>query len=1411
MTMKKYILYILLLIIPAVSSFSAYWKQFENLLQPYKSNYWLDVYFLPSNPQYGWICGFNGLVLRTTDAGNSWAGSQVPGANHLESIHFPTIGTGYTSGIDGVFKSTDGGASWADVSDSAMSFKVWGCYFVTANDGMAVGGGCGDSTQYFWRTTDGGTSWTTYIGNEPNSGLTDAIIYQPNGLGYAVSSGKIWITNNGGSSWSVFANTELSNETNRWQEEITKMGSSFLLPYSGWQCAGGGNEGGMLFTTNNGASWNRAATGDQMFGTFLISETSGWACGYNGAIYYTSNTGISWVKKNCGVKEGNLDDIWFVNPTTGWVVGQGIYKFVPDTCKFNSDSLIFELTCYPATNLDTTYLVNHSFDDASALLNISGPSANEFTLISPKPNQLININPCDSLEVIVSMVPLREGLKLAYLNANINNSYMAISNLYALSAKSTAAPDNYTLIIDTAFCNTNTSKNMLWTAQFEGEYIDTIKKQNYNPDIKTNLNTRLKIWSFSTPVSFVANPKDTGWAEEIFEVQLSPCGRDTTIKVRAYGVSPIITARDTSINVQCYSELTERISLPIYNSGNFDLKIENITNSNSKVKLVGFKSTNTLQANIRPKKLDTLILEFVPKDIINNELVTLSITNNDSTKVRGNKNPFLLNINVINNYSILTANKKIFLADTICYTDSSAVQFTITNSSISVGKYDVTTKTVNCSYKLTPLLSNKVVFNANEIKILDFILYPIAEGDYSLEMNFYNEKCNDSLKINISGSAVKNEYDFSITEINRIVQTDTTSNIDLLIKSLSNGGAMLDTAFLKNETADLKFEYSPMETYIPPMKELNMKFKITTDKDKTFIDTIVVVLDGYCDNIYLIPVKIVSVSSKLELSDYQLRFDSVLCKIYEQSKSFNIKNTGSAEDIITDIQLDDITNFSIVYPSPLPITVEKNTQEVFLIKYHPIDTGFTKTKIRIFTEKMKEEYFEIEVIGFYGYSNSKLSITNKDFGKFQFCDNTYKFMFNIENTGNIADTIELLRENPISGVSINNHVIIIQAQQKADYEISISPKDIELFGDISEELIFTCSPCSGTLMFNYNMYMINMSASANPILINFNDLWIDKPVTKQITFTNNSNDILIIDSIKLSLANPDLVLSDVPANGYKLPPLGFINFNLTCTPTLIGNIDNSIKIDFKIHCPDSIIIPLSGYVPDEVYFVNFHIDQYIHSPNDIFTISLILDSVLADIPVDSVEITLDYDLYLLDFSKVTYKGKTINFKNENDLFSATIAVPLSNDFLKTEGSILDIEALSLLSLPDTTSICIKEIKVYSKKKIISTYQDGFYRLTNYCLPEAEMNKFKYQNLNIELDSKLITNNFTTLRYNSDIESPLDIHIYNYTGEIVARHKIYIKGIGQYELNLNDLSSGVYYINCSRWGKSYLNSEILIFK
>lgn len=335
--MRKIIYFVLLLCLACAGELSAQWRQIKNIPTQFRDNYWLEIFFLQDDPLYGWACGFNGMVIRTTDGGESWQGTKIRNADQIESICFTDRLTGYIvsvntlTGTNGsvVYKTTDGGATWSDDYTIPENFPLWGCYFLDANYGIVVGGYC-SGTNLFYTTSDGGKSWSRFEKNFVSSTkLADVVLY-PDNTGYAISSGRLWNTRDRGKTWAILSETGDID----WHEEIAVHNSSILVPVD-VGCDGTSSAGGARFSRDGGRTWQRSKFDLPCYGSVLINDSCGWVCGKNRAIYFTQDYGNTWVDMHCGIPEGaQLDDLFIQNDSTYWVVGEGIFKHTEiDTLK----------------------------------------------------------------------------------------------------------------------------------------------------------------------------------------------------------------------------------------------------------------------------------------------------------------------------------------------------------------------------------------------------------------------------------------------------------------------------------------------------------------------------------------------------------------------------------------------------------------------------------------------------------------------------------------------------------------------------------------------------------------------------------------------------------------------------------------------------------------------------------------------------------------------------------------------------------------------------------------------------------------------------------------------------------------------------------------------------------------------
>lgn len=140
--------------------------------------------------------GYNGVMVRSTDYGQSW--QYVPGVPDLEysSVCFADESTGFTVGNSTLLKTTDAGATWNVISEE---YPLLAIDFPTPDKGFAVG-----ILGLIMRTTDGGETWEQY--NYPTSDYLNAVNFYDADTGYAVggtdiATALVLKTTDGGVSW----------------------------------------------------------------------------------------------------------------------------------------------------------------------------------------------------------------------------------------------------------------------------------------------------------------------------------------------------------------------------------------------------------------------------------------------------------------------------------------------------------------------------------------------------------------------------------------------------------------------------------------------------------------------------------------------------------------------------------------------------------------------------------------------------------------------------------------------------------------------------------------------------------------------------------------------------------------------------------------------------------------------------------------------------------------------------------------------------------------------------------------------------------------------------------------------------------------------------------------------------------
>jgi|GEM_PF-373674 len=1408
MRFKKilYLLSILTFIIPSALQ-AQRWEKVVSIPQPYLSNYWLDVYFLPSNPSYGWVCGFNGMVIRTTNGGNSWEGATISGANHLEGIHFPSENIGYTSGLDGLFKSTNGGASWFEVSPPSMTSTMWGCYFLDNNNGFVIGGGC-LSNQEFWKTTDGGSTWSVFVGSLPNSGLTDLIVYSMFGTGYASSSGWIWETTDGGNTWAPMSNTG----PNDWQEEITKVGNSFLVPTSSG-CQGGSGGGGMRFTTDMGASWNRYNTGVRMFGSFLLSSQTGWVSGDFRNVWYTTDGGQNWILRNCGFDNGNLDDIWFITSNNGWIVGEGVYRLATPLQTVDKNSINFNEICIPGDSIDFVLLNNLNFNSDVVNVSILNDPNNEFSIVSPGTS--FGINSCETTRLNIKFSPKTIGAKTAILRIDFGYGTNLNVNLAGYGVTKTIAPQDTLLKINPAYCGNDNVYGIRWTAATDRESIVDIVRIDGDNRIENRTNFPLKIPTGGVQSIFSANPIDTGWTSARFRCDVNPCPADTFVTVLAYGVSPIITAKPSStFTLKCMQLGFDTI--PVFNTGNIDLVITDnkILEPNTNFSIVGWANGAKLPVAIPPGGSKSIIVSF-KKDTSKSNRATLQLNNNDMTFVRGDKNPFEIllcgetkSTNLISRDTTIDFGKVCIGAsetNNFYILNFGDVEITLDQPLISASQYQISFNTTNYPIVLQPGDSVRcnVSFKPDKIGTINDTIF------------INSQPCNDIIRVAVTGFGIRIALDTDPQSFSTSFQTNTPFKKKFRVRSIGTEDLTITSIELGPPVSSIQ-----IAAVDPPLSQ-NITYNGSMDFDVTFIcskDTVYdigylcFIATGYCPASKCIPIYIQSYSSMVEFSKDSVNYGVHYCKEGYELDTIWVINPGSGTDTIMQLDINPASSlFTILNKPPLPYTIDRNDSIPIYVEYSATVEGQHSATISLTTTTAKNISKKLYITGEFYKADTRTSSSIADFGSLEQCDSQKDIRIKFSNSGTLRDSITITTVNGSGLFTLNpNNYIIVPPLDSVELSVTVNPPDLAI-GQHNAKFVFDSKVCPGfdTLDCKVNIYHHYLSYT--PVEINFGEVWANLGAKRYIQVENKSayeKNILFMqftpDDINFSL---DTALN-YPV---RFLPGGKLTLPVRFSAGVEGDYQSFLRIYEQSVCLDTFYINLLAKVPEEKYEATIQIGDYKAKPGQKITMTSTLSNPIPFLKPSGIKFRFTFDPYLFlptaMFAQNSSNDRlTIPFSYRDGAIIGSIDSTFADVMMSKAGDVLWIQGTVFLANPDFTQIVIEQFEPITAKQVDLTKIDGSLKLVDACLPLAEF-KLKYINKPTVLMTKNpVTDGFLNLSIKNTFEtgqsdkeiveqgSVFNIKIISIEGvEVFNKEVVSPKEKIDLIFDVSGYSSGLYYV------------------
>jgi photosystem II stability/assembly factor-like uncharacterized protein len=271
-----------------------------------QSNGWLTRFF--SNP-------LDRGIHRTTDGGESWQSSLTTDCI-LNHVAFVNDTLGWAVGFEGIIlHTTNGGDSWTEQHRNSQII-LYSFTFINELVGYAMGdsGNFPDSKGIVFKTTNGGSDWSDTALDSVTQ-LREAVFTDEMkgwAVGHYLFGSRIINTTDGGLNWNI--QDTRPRPFNHW-------GIAFPDSSHGW-VVGIGNNDSILHTTNGGYSWEIQTSGasTSLYDVCFVDTNIGWAVGGAGKIVKTTNGGYTWIFQesgtNCVLRSCN-----FIDTACGWVAG----------------------------------------------------------------------------------------------------------------------------------------------------------------------------------------------------------------------------------------------------------------------------------------------------------------------------------------------------------------------------------------------------------------------------------------------------------------------------------------------------------------------------------------------------------------------------------------------------------------------------------------------------------------------------------------------------------------------------------------------------------------------------------------------------------------------------------------------------------------------------------------------------------------------------------------------------------------------------------------------------------------------------------------------------------------------------------------------------------------------------------
>lgn len=250
-----------------------------------------------------WVVGNNGVIYRSSDAGNTFAGRSTGSSDY-------NVITGHTNlylwiaGSEGaLLRSTNAGLNFTSYMVDPVE-TITGLSFTDASSGWAS-----TATGKIYKTTNGGVNWQ--FSASPVNSYINGIKLTGSGFGYAFGKNGILVTtSNSGANWNLLTlpvNTDI-----------------FSAGFAGNVVYASTVNGIILKSTNSGSTWlslvHPANVKPDLSGLNVVSANTVYSAGEGGSYRRSVDGGFTFTYHD-NPSWTDIKKLYFYDSASGWAIG----------------------------------------------------------------------------------------------------------------------------------------------------------------------------------------------------------------------------------------------------------------------------------------------------------------------------------------------------------------------------------------------------------------------------------------------------------------------------------------------------------------------------------------------------------------------------------------------------------------------------------------------------------------------------------------------------------------------------------------------------------------------------------------------------------------------------------------------------------------------------------------------------------------------------------------------------------------------------------------------------------------------------------------------------------------------------------------------------------------------------------